>query len=611
MSLFPDTVTAAPSPSSPAAEVPGDATPVADGAATSPGTSPAAASTPKAPVPRVAPPTVVAATAPEPDVATAQGGGRWKPAGLSGRSAFFVETAERDDPYGRRPPGVAELSLDQISRFALDNPLVAAAEQRVIAMEALLSKAKFAWIPVVDTTATLSPGANIQCDDVRLDDGSPQGFAFQFCRSGANEDLDINTIRGYFGQLAEAGVRFSFRANTVIPVFSFGRKLKHYKALGRAGVALAQLRKLATEQETMLRVRQAHVTLLLARESQGILLEAKKVIDKAYTRVVADVGDPEDWAADIDEGDDARDPDDLTKIELAAVELEVKMREALKAESLALAALWALAGNAAPKGFDIAERRLSKTRVRGGLRSVQDYIEIANITRPEAKMAAAAVKARKAQERLARAAFLPDLGIAMSFGVGISNAADPQMSNLYYQDGFNYSSFTAALAVRWRWDTGAIFELRRTRAEFRAQEYEQQAARLLLGQDVHRAYQDLIEARSQMDAAERAAALSWRLVLSQEVRDAGGGGESGELLRALEKWYTARFDSASAVFAHSEATARLSRSIGRPIPTVDGALDRGAPAHAAEAVTPVAQTPIPAPPMGARAARLRSRQPHL
>ncbi|MBL4686816.1 MAG: TolC family protein, partial [Nannocystaceae bacterium] len=492
-------------------------------------------------------------------------GGSWKPAGLPGPSAFHTPAAERDDPYGPRPAGVASLSLDQVTRYALDNPVIKSAQEKVVAMQALLSKAKFAWIPVVETTTTLSPGANVRCDDLQLDDGTPEGFEFQFCRSGVDPDLDISTLRGYFGQLSRAGVRFTFRANTVLPLVSFGRKLKHAKKLGKAAVAIAKLKKLAAEQETVLLVRQAHVTLLLARESQSILREAKKVLDKAYNQIIDDVGDPDDWAADPDEDDGTRDPDDVIKVELAAVELEVKMRAALKVEALALSALWALGGSAAPKGFNVSARGLRRYEITGGMLPVTDYIDVAHSARPEAKLAQAAVQAREAQERLARAAFLPDMGLALSFGVAVANAADRGMSQLYYQDGFNYSRFTAALAMRWRWDTGAIFDLRRARAEVRSQEYQRQAAKLLLARDVHQAYQDLVESAANMDAAERAATLAWRLVLSQQLKEAAGGGEASELLRNLEKWYTKRFERASAIHAHTEAVARLSRAVGTEI----------------------------------------------
>ena len=90
--------------------------------------------------------------------------------------------------------------------------------------------------------------------------------------------------------------------------------------------------------------------------------------------------------------------------------------------------------------------------IEGGIKRLPDYKKMATVHRPEARMASAAVKAREYQEKLARANFLPDLGIVVSAGVARSTSADMEMSTLYYQDGFNYSRFTAALALRWRWD---------------------------------------------------------------------------------------------------------------------------------------------------------------
>ena len=172
------------------------------------------------------------------------------------------------------------------------------------------------------------------------------------------------------------------------------------------------------------------------------------------------------------------------------------MREALKVESLALSALWALAGTAAPVGFDVADTTLDPIQLDGGLHPLRHYKSLAVETRPEAKMAAAAVKLRKVQERLARSNFLPDLGIAVSIAVARTSAADPAMSTLYYQDGFNFSRVTAALALRWRFDFhNDAFDLMASRADLRAAEHQQDAAQLLLGRDVEEAYADLLEAQ--------------------------------------------------------------------------------------------------------------------
>lgn len=504
-------------------------------------------------------------------------------AGTGRGSAFAVPVADRLDPYGPRPPGVPALSREQIIRYALQNPLVLAAEEKIDGMKAQARKAQFAWLPIIDTVATLTPGANIACEDINLARTDADGnvvageqsvVPFQLCAPVTGQDVDLTTIKGYFGQLARAGVRVSFDADAVFPLFTFG-KIRHSKSLAKAGVALARLEKLQIQQESVKLVLQAHTGLLLARETQVILRDAKAVVDKARARVEADLGGAatgDDWDADADVANPDRDPNDLIKVELAEIDVEQKMRAALRAEALALGALWDLAGSAAPPGFDVSEDGLLPFVVDGGLAPLSEYRELAIRERPEAHMARAAVQAREAQEKLARSGFLPDLGLAVGVGFAVSNAVDTEMNRLYYQDRFNYSRVTAALAMRWRWDFhNRAFDLQKARADLRAQEYTRDAAKLLLGQDVSRAYQDVLEADERMALSRRATDLSWQLVVSLEQRDMVGGGDAEKLLRALTGWYQKRFEAAEAIHDHNEAVARLSRATGASLIAPEGA----------------------------------------
>lgn len=502
------------------------------------------------------------------------------------QSAFSMPAAARTNPYGPRPKGVPELSREQIVRFALDNPAVAAAEDEVQAMKAQLDRARFLWVPQIETLTTLSPGVNVRCDDVRVDDGTPDGFDFQFCRSSDDPDLDVNTVSGYFKQLSRAGVRVAFSADAVIPLFTFG-KIKNAKALARVGVALKKLEKAATQAETVLLVNRAYAGLLAAREGEAILREAKKVVERARERVEKDLGGGEDdWATEAEDVNPDRDPDDLLEIQLAELELESRMREAMKIEAVALAALWALAGKAAPPGFDVEAKRLQPDAVDGDLRPLDDYRRIAVVQRPEAKMATAAIQARAAQQRLARSNLLPDFGVALGVGIARSTSADRDMTQLYYQDGFNYSRFTAALALRWKFDLGLVFELRRARAQLRAAEHTQEAARLLLGHEVEKAYLDVVEATQGIDLAREATAVSWRLVISQEQKDTVGGGDAEKLLRALEGWYKKRFEEVEATHAHNRALAELERAVGTPLVAQPGRAASAAPRSRRAATTP-------------------------
>jgi outer membrane protein TolC len=477
--------------------------------------------------------------------------------------AFGVVADGRLDPYGRRPSDVSRLTLDQIVRYALDNPAVQAADEEVAAMRSQLRKAQFAWIPVIETQATLSPGVNIRCDDINLDDGTMNGFDFQYCRTRDDNSFDVNTIDGYFAQLADAGVRVELRADMVIPITTFG-KIRNTRKLAEVGVALKELEKNQVEQETVLRVQQAYAALLLSRDTIEILREAKDIVDQAQSRIEKDLGGgDDDWDAEPSEGNELRDPDDLIKVQLARIDLEQLMRQALNVESYALSALWALAGEAAPQGFDVLARDLLPLHLPDGLQRAEDYKQMAVARRPEARMASAAVKARLFQERLARANFLPDLGIAVTAGITRSNAVDNDMSQLYYQDPFNSTRFSAALAMRWRWDFHfKTFDLQGARAKTRAAKRQQEAAALLLGLDVQQAYGDLVQAKHLVDTYDKAVDLSWRLVVSGQQKDTVGGGNASDLIRNLEKWYRRRFDHAQAIYSYNDAVARLSRAVG-------------------------------------------------
>ena len=489
-------------------------------------------------------------------------------------SGFSIPTAGRLDPYGPRPPDAPRLSLDEILRYAAKNPAVEAATDQIRALETHVKKAKLGWLPVIEMRMGLSPGVHIVCDDIAVTTAGGDPLEFQWCRPGADPDLDVQTVRGYFQQLGQAGVRFSMDIDAVFPVTTFGKRWAA-KEIAKHAVALGKLRRAQVLAETALYVQRAHTTLLLARETLRILDEAKKVAGRARARIDRDLGDPDAFDSDLSETNPDRDPDDRTRIALAEIDLETKVRSARKAEALALAALWALAGEAAPRGFDIAEDRLEPWEVPGGIVELAAYKARALANRPEAKMAVAAVKLRKAQQKLARRNFLPDLGVVVGFGLARSNAVDPAMNELYYQDRFNYSRLTAALALRWKWDFhNRAFDLQRADAELAMARHQRKAAELLLGREVEEAYYDLLEAGHVRAQVTKAADLAWKLVVSQEQRDSVGGGDAKDLVRALKDWFEWRFKATQAVLSYNVALARLSRAVGEPVAAPPGKAGR-------------------------------------
>lgn len=519
--------------------------------------APAPAAAPAVPAPGASPPAPVSSTTSKPT------GPKSQPP-PSPDQPFNLPTAARTDAYGPRPPGVPELTREQIVAYGLQNPLVKAADAQIEQMESTLLRAKFSWVPVIKTTTALAPGVYTRCQDVQLETaGGTDSIDFQYCTpAGANGMgiVDVDTISGYFRQLKEAGIAVRFGADFIIPVFTSG-KIKSGKEMAAAGVALARLNKERTRQETVLRVYQAHTALLLARESLAILDEAWKVVQEAKGQILVDLGETED--ADPDESNPDRDPADLPRVELGELTLMERALEARKIEAVALATLWTIAGEAAPIGFDIAERALVTDGVEGGLRDLPHYRELGAQQRPEAKMAAGLVELRKAGEKFARSQFLPDFGIAVSVQISYMNQADRAMKALYYFDRYNYNRVIFAFAMNWNLDFhNSYFGLKKARAERREAEHQREAARYLLGLEVEKAYRDLQHADRSVKLTEQATRKAKQLVVDQQVKGTVGGGNFAELEKALTRWAEWRFKQFEAIHAHNVALAALSRAVG-------------------------------------------------
>jgi outer membrane protein TolC len=435
--------------------------------------------------------------------------------------------------------------------------LVKAADAKVEAMEAQARKAKWSWLPVIQASAILSPGVSVQCDDVELlTESAGETQTFRYCRSG--DDLNVQTVRGYLQQLGDAGVAIRLSAEAIFPLFTFG-KLKNAKKAADIAVAASELEAQATRQETRRLVAKAIAGLLLARESIHILEEGWKVLQKERKKMAPTDGE-ESWETDLE---DATDPTELIKLEVGELELARRMREARKMEALALSALWTLAGDAAPRGFDLEQQALAPREPEGGLGTLAEYQAMAAKQRPESKMASALVEVRRVQERLARSRFLPDLGLIVGAKYGYANAADGYGPALYYTGRPNFSSVTFALGLQWTMDFhNRSFDLQMARAQAKRAEFQRDAARRMLLVEVEQAYRDFRAARDDAEFAALAREKSWQLVITEQQRDTIGGADFDKLSKALIAWAEYEFEHFEAIQTQNVALAALERAVG-------------------------------------------------
>ncbi len=479
----------------------------------------------------------------------------------TGPEIFNLPQATPGDPYGPQPSTAPKLTRDQVVRYALENPLIKAAEAEIEAMKQVLQKAKFAWIPTVRTSVALAPGVNIECDDVTIPTTEGGEQSFQYCRPPGGGS--IYNIRDFLSQIGGVLVRFNF--DLVVPIYTFG-KFKNVKKMATAGVALRTLERERYRQETVLRVYQAYATLQLARESITILDEAWSILTKARSTIQTDLGDEDSEPEEINE---ERDPADLTRLELAELEIEERMVQARAIEAQALAALRALGGRAAPANFDIVDTPLQPDAFTDGMQPVAHYRKLSASHRPEAKQAGEFVELRKAAEKLARSNFLPDIGLIVQGKFQYISSADTP-TELYYSPYYNYNLLFVALGLQWKLDFhNYTWDLRKARAERVAAEHRFDAAKILLGLEVDKAYQNVRMAAQRVELTGRAIKKSRQLVADQQVKETIGGGDFEKLATALKSWGEWRFKQVEAIYSHNVAVAELSRAVGKPLVSDD------------------------------------------
>lgn len=454
------------------------------------------------------------------------------------------------DPMGPRRGDAVRLSLAQLLPLAAENPRRALAQAKVAQMQALLNTVRYAWIPSLKVQATLSPGANIACDDIPLATKDPnQALTFQYCRARSDAGLDLNRIGDYLKDIKNAGIAVRVQGDLVIPISTLGKGLA-LKAAGRSAVALAGLDALRVAQQNTLETQQAFLALQLTHDSLRILQEAWTILAGHHKRVQADA---------------KAGPQDLPRVELAQIDVVRRTQELYRLQASARSALWALAGQAAPRYFAIKAKPMQLWALHKPLQPRSSYYELAKANRPEALMAKSALRLRRAQETFAKRQFLPDLGIMVGFRMGYANKADVP-NQLYYDNRANFSAIWAGLGVRWEFVPSLrIFGLHRARAQTDAAYAQKDAAMSWVQVEVDRAYDELKSAKATVKLTEMAIARARRLIAAQEAQATIGEADFDKLAKALERWATLEFERLQAISRHNQALARLSRAVGQSL----------------------------------------------
>ena len=434
-----------------------------------------------------------------------------------------VAFADQAAALGEHPMGASRrvYDLEQCLRLARTNyPKIAEDRAKLSRMEAQLFEAQTEPFSQFTTSAGVVLAPTL-------------GGTSVFSR---NSDVALSDNMALAWQVGVEGV---------IPLWTFG-KITSVKDAARAQIQVGTHAVKKGQNEVSLAVRQAYYGLQLARDALALVRQAARKIDKYIGSL-----EPKVQAGDADEVD-------LMKLKMHRAELVARESEAVKQADIARSGLAFLVG--AATAIDIPDEPLRPVAHR--LAPVTQYLAAAKLYRPEVNMARAAVVAREAQLRMARARYYPDLGLGLSAKWSQAPEITDQV-NPYVLDRANFLSYGVGLILKWKWDflpqSARVAQASAQLEEVRATERYALGG---VGVEVEKAFAEARDAERRLDAYDQAVKYARRwLVIVQQGIDVGTYDDE-DIVDPAKEYALKRFARLTATFDYNMAMARLALATG-------------------------------------------------
>lgn len=333
------------------------------------------------------------------------------------------------------------------------------------------------------------------------------------------------------------------------PIYAFGKITKGLEAAD-SGVKVYEAKVKQKQNEITLKVKEAYYGLLLARESMGVVLEAKEALGQAEEKVKELL---QKEAPTADESD-------LLKLEAFSGEVERLRQEALKGERLALSALRVYLGISAEEEFDIADRHLTDEDQR--IDPYESYVNEALSRRPEFKQLEEGLKAREALTVVARADYYPTLFLGGFFAYGNAPGRS-DIKNPFIADPFNEVVGGIALGLRWHLDFGITRgKVHSAEAELDKLRQTKEFAKSYIPLQVKKAYLELLEAEKSTPALREGYSSARRWMISALANYDFGIGPAKEIFDALEVYAKLKANYFRSIYNRHLALANLAFATG-------------------------------------------------
>jgi outer membrane protein len=448
--------------------------------------------------------------------------------------------------FGTRHAQADTYDLEGLLKLtAQHNPGVMASAKGTRQVEAQLSEAKRSWLPTGEFRSILAPSPSIQCSNPlpKPDDWNKSDSEWQqLCLTTGNPEVNI----GFSGIFTRNEITLTQ------PVYTFG-KIESGISAARAGIEASRSGEAAVKETLALNVKRAYYGFKLMREILATLEEANGYVDEAETLV----------QQDLDEGNGNMSITDKLRLQTVRAELETKMLEAKKGQSIALSGLRALIGVSGPHDIQIDKEPLALDDVKEqGLRFFSDQAQMA---RPELRALNFLVKARDHLAQFEWNRMMPDLVLIGTARYAYASSVDNPRS-AFSNDPFNNRALGLAAALRVPLDFGvASARADRMRASAEQAEFQRQDAQAGVNFEVEKAHTELNEARERVVVVGKGEKLAKRWISSIMQKMQLGLGDIKEVSDALTRYFSMRVLYLQAIHDFNMAAAQLERATGTDV----------------------------------------------
>ncbi len=357
------------------------------------------------------------------------------------------------------------------------------------------------------------------------------------------QDLNNPTESFFSGDIS---IFNSIKIEAGVPISMFGR-LEISKELADIGIDASKLMQQRKADEIVLDVYKLYYGIVLAREGKALAQKGLDAIGEKIEEL---------------EKEETVDQIEILKLKAILYQVDKKLDEANKKETVALAMLKYHTGLEDDVDFDIKDRAL--TRVNFSYGTFEEMIQQSKDTRPEFKLLTHQVNAKNKQVKLEQREYYPELVAGTFVEYGTSPGIIGDETETSFTNPFNYMKAGVGVELSSELDFRKIkSKVNVAKAEHLKAIADKRSKYRLLEIDLKNAYLDLKQKELLVWRSEKEKKSARQIVFLTKSNLDIGLGEKKDYLEALQSYLLIQAAVYENVYNYNIAVATVKQKIGK------------------------------------------------